>query len=155
MIKLSKLVLAGGFVLSLTAGMAGPSIAQAATPEPAASEAQQVKIIYHINDSASQALGGLRNMRNHLDVAPDTKIVVVAHSDGIDFLANDYEDAEVVAPLVAGLSARGVTFEVCEITLGRKNMEKDDFMLEADFTPSGVARIGQLQALEGYAYLKP
>lgn len=155
MIKLSKLVLAGGLALSMTAGVAGLSAAQAATPASAASEAKQVKVIYHINDSETQALGGLRNMRNHLDVAPKTKIVVVAHSDGIDFLSNDYKDAATVAPLVAGLAARGVTFEVCEITLGRKNMTKDDFMLEANFTPSGVARIGELQALEGYAYLKP
>lgn len=155
MIKLSKLVLVGGLALSMTGGVVGLSVAQAATPASAASEAQQVKVIYHINDSDSQALGGLRNMRNHLDVAPKTKIVVVAHSDGIDFLSNDYKDAEIVAPLVAGLAARGVTFEVCEITLGRKDMTKDDFMLEANFTPSGVARIGELQVLEGYAYLKP
>lgn len=155
MTKLSKLVLAGGFALTMACGVAGLSVVQAATSAPAASDAQQVKIIYHINDSESQALGGLRSMRNHLDVAPETKIVVVAHSDGIDFLSTDYTDAQIVAPLVAGLAARGVTFEVCEITLNRKGMTEDDFMLEANFTPSGVARIGQLQALEGYAYLKP
>lgn len=112
-------------------------------------------VVYHINDAQAQALGGLRNMRNHLDVAPDTRIVVVAHSDGIEFLRTEYEDAETVGPLVAGLAARGVRFEVCEITLKRQNLTHDDFVLEADFTPSGVARLAELQAKHGFAYIKP
>jgi len=48
-----------------------------------------------------------------------------------------------------------VRFEVCEITLKNRNIGKDKFILDADFTPSGVVRIGQLQAREHYAYIKP
>jgi len=53
------------------------------------------------------------------------------------------------------LKARGVKFEVCEITLKTRNINKNQFTLDADFTPSGVARIGQLQSREKFAYIKP
>ena len=49
----------------------------------------QDKVVYHIDNAEMQATKGMRNIRNHLDVAPDTKIVVVAHSDGVDFLFQD------------------------------------------------------------------
>ena len=37
----------------------------------------QDKVVYHIDDATTQATKGLRNIRNHLDIAPDTRIVVV------------------------------------------------------------------------------
>lgn len=119
----------------------------------------QDKVVYHIDDYETQATKGLRNVRNHLDVAPDTKIVVVTHANGVDFLmegVKDRKNPNIDYPsLVSALKARGVRFEVCEITLRNRNLKKDQFLMDADFTPSGVARIGQLQAREGYAYIKP
>jgi intracellular sulfur oxidation DsrE/DsrF family protein len=55
---------------------------------------------------------------------------------------------------VAALVARGVKFEVCEITLKNRNLKKEQFLQEAEFTPSGVARLTKLQ-LAGHAYIKP
>jgi uncharacterized protein len=52
------------------------------------------------------------------------------------------------------LVARGVKFEVCEITLRNRNLKKEQFMLEAEFTPSGVVRLAKLQKA-GAAYIKP
>lgn len=119
----------------------------------------QDKVVYHIDNSETQATKGLRNVRNHLDVAPDTKIVVVTHAEGIDFLmegAKDKKNPNIdYASLVSALKARGVRFEVCEITLRNRNIKKDRFIMDADFTPSGVVRIGQLQARDHYAYIKP
>ena len=59
------------------------------------------------------------------------------------------------ASLVSALKARGVRFEVCEITLRNRNLKKEQFIMDADFTPSGVARIGALQFRERFAYIKP
>ena len=119
----------------------------------------QDKVVYHIDDAATQATKGLRNVRNHLDVAPNTKISVVTHANGVDFLfegAKDAKDANVdYGALVNALKARGVTFEVCEITLRNRNINKDKFSMDASFTPSGVARIAQLQSREKFAYIKP
>ncbi len=119
----------------------------------------QDKIVYHIDDTETQATKGLRNVRNHLDVAPETKIVVVTHANGVDFLmegVKDKKNPNIDYPsLVSALKARGVRFEVCEITLRNRNLKKDQFLMDAEFTPSGVARIGQLQVREGYGYIKP
>lgn len=118
--------------------------------------AAQDKVVYHISDAQLQALAGLRNLRNHLDVDPTAKVIVVAHGAGVDFLMEDAKHASGVAygPLVSGLKNRGVQFEVCELTLKNRDLKKAQFVQEADFTPSGVVRVTKLQ-LQGFAYLKP
>ena len=133
----------------VTLGLCGLSLAAMA----------QDKVVYHIDNAAAQATKGLRNIRNHLDVAPDTKIVVVTHADGVDFLmegAKDEKNPNInYAALISALKARGVTFEICEITLKNRNLKKDQFIMDADFTPSGVVRVAQLQTREKAAYIKP
>jgi hypothetical protein len=57
--------------------------------------------------------------------------------------------------LVSALVSRGVTFEVCEITLKNRNLKRDQFVLETNFTPSGVVRVADLQAQQKFAYIKP
>lgn len=88
----------------------------------------QDKVVYHMDDAASQATKGLRNIRNHLDVAPDTKITVVTHANGVDFLMEGAKDAKNpdinYGALVSALKARGVKFEICEITLKNRNLKK-------------------------------
>jgi len=116
----------------------------------------QDAVVYHIDDAATQAVKGLRNIRNHLDVDPGAKITVVTHANGVDFLmegAKDNQGGAMAGP-VAALVARGVKFEVCEITLKNRNLKKEQFIQEADFTPSGVVRIAKLQKA-GAAYIKP
>jgi intracellular sulfur oxidation DsrE/DsrF family protein len=116
----------------------------------------QDKVVYHINDTATQALAGLRNLRNHLDTDPTAQIIVVTHAQGVDFLLEDAKDKSGVAydSLVAALKGRGVRFEVCEITLANRGLKKEQFIQEADFTPSGVVRLTKLQ-MQGWAYIKP
>lgn len=125
----------------------------------AANVAAQDRVVYHIDNTATQATKGLRNVRNHLDTAPETQITVVTHADGVDFLLQDAKDKANpnidYGALVSALKARGVKFEVCEITLKNRNLKKDQFVLDADFTPSGVVRIAQLQSREKFAYVKP
>jgi uncharacterized protein len=116
----------------------------------------QDRVVYHIDQAATQGLKGLRNIRNHLDVDPGAKITVVTHADGVDFLMEGAKDANggTYAGPVAALVGRGVKFEVCEITLRNRNLKKEQFVQEAEFTPSGVVRIAKLQK-EGAAYIKP
>jgi intracellular sulfur oxidation DsrE/DsrF family protein len=122
------------------------------------SASAQTKAVYHIDDAQAQGLKGLRNIRNHLDTAPQTKIIVVTHAAGVDLLmegAKDQKNNIEYGPLVSALKSRGVVFEVCEITLKNRNLSKDQFMLDADFTPSGVVKIADLQYVDHYAYIKP
>lgn len=123
-----------------------------------ASAAGPTEVVYHIDDAESQGIKGLRNIRNHLDVSPQTKIIVVTHANGVDIMmegAKDKKNGIEYAPLVGALKSRGVRFEVCEITLKNRNLKKDQFTLDTDFTPSGVVRVADLQYQNHFAYIKP
>lgn len=114
------------------------------------------KAVYHINDS-SNASALLRNIGNHLEVDPTAKIVVVSHALGVDFLMDNAKDKNG-NPYNIGverLAGKGVTFDVCEITLKGRALKKEQFISEVKFVPSGVAEIAKLQSREGYVYLKP
>jgi intracellular sulfur oxidation DsrE/DsrF family protein len=118
--------------------------------------AQQDKVVYHVNDAVN-ATAAIRNINNHLEVNPKVKIVVVTHALGVDFLTDGKKDTNgnpYNIP-VEDLKARGVRFEVCEITLRNRKLDRKLFIPEATFVPSGVAEITRLQQREGYAYLRP
>jgi intracellular sulfur oxidation DsrE/DsrF family protein len=116
----------------------------------------QDKVAYHVNDAKATALATLRNIRNHLDTDPTAQITLVTHADGVDFLMEGAMDrnGSPYAATVAALVNRGVKFEVCEITLKNRSLKKEQFIQEANFTPSGVVRLTKLQ-LQGFAYIKP
>ncbi len=139
-----------GFLKMLLAGMAGVlALAGAA-------QAQEDKVVYHVNDAAN-ATAAMRNINNHLEVNPKVKIVVVTHAMGVDFLMDGKKDVNgnpYHIP-VEELKARGVKFDVCEITLRNRKLERKGFIPEVTFVPSGVAEITRLQQREGYAYLRP
>jgi intracellular sulfur oxidation DsrE/DsrF family protein len=119
--------------------------------------AAQDKVVYHFDGGLAQATKGLRNIRNHLDIDPKAKIVAVAHAEGVDFLMEGAKTTnnQEFAALVSDLEARGVKFEICEITLKNRNLKKEQFILGPSFVPSGVVEIAHLQAVEHYAYIKP
>ena len=136
------------------AALAASALSVAALWSPMA--LAQDRVAYHIDDASTQGLKGLRNIRNHLDTDPSARITVVTHANGVDFLlegAKDVNGSAFAGP-VAALVARGVKFEVCEITLKNRNLKKEQFIQEAEFTPSGVVRLTKLQ-VAGHAYIKP
>src|SRR5699024_8601221 len=105
-------------------------------------EDMQAKVVYHLNAGLEQASNGLRNIGNHLDANPDAKIVVVAHSSGIDFLLKKNKDK--FKPIVDRLNMMGVDFRVCENTMHSRNLSEDDFIDDTTFVPSGVAEVARL-----------
>lgn len=118
--------------------------------------AQEDKVVYHVNDAAN-ATAAIRNINNHLEVNPKVKIVVVTHALGVDFLMDGKKDANgnpYNIP-VEELKWRGVKFDVCEITLRNRKLDRKLFIPEATFVQSGVAEITRLQQREGFAYLRP
>ncbi|MEI6737353.1 MAG: DsrE family protein [Pseudomonadota bacterium] len=123
----------------------------------AAGKDDPIKVVYHFDAGLEQASKGLRNVKNHLDVAPTTKIVVVAHAQGVDFLLDGAATAtgNPYNIPVEELAARGVEFRVCEITLKSRKIDPKKLLPETKLVPSGVVEIGRLQAKEGFVYLKP
>ena len=115
------------------------------------------KVVYHLNSGLEQATSGLRNIRNHLEVNPKARIVVVAHAQGIDYLMKGKKDANgnPYETIVQDLKSQGVKFDVCEITLRNRKLSRDLFIDEVVYVPSGVAEIARLQQREGYSYLRP
>jgi intracellular sulfur oxidation DsrE/DsrF family protein len=135
-------------LISMLAVLSGSNPVQAKDP---------VKTVYHMSEGIPQASRGLNNIRNHLAADPSAKIVVVAHGLGIDFLiagaANQME--QPFAGAIADLSNRGVEFRVCNNTLVSRKIDPSKMAMEAKIVPSGVAEVANLQAREGFVYLRP
>lgn len=131
-------------------------LAGCAAVDPKANVAED-KVVYHVNNTGTQAVNALRNIGNHLEVNPKAKIVVVTHAQGVDFLFDGAKDkgGNPYNIAVENLKQQGVQFDVCEITLRNRKLSKGKFIPEATFVPSGVAEITRLQQREGYAYVRP
>ncbi|MDT6962120.1 DsrE family protein [Cupriavidus sp. SZY C1] len=135
----------------------GLSARAAAQQAPAAPGKGRVKVVYQLSDGIDQAVRAMANLRNHLNGAPDTKIVVVAFGYGVDFLVEGAKDARgntFEAP-VAALSSSGVEFRACRNTLTARRISEQSLLMDAKVVQAGVVEIARLQFDEGYAYIKP
>ncbi len=122
-----------------------------------ASAREPVKTVYHMSEGIPQASRGLNNIRNHLVADPTARIVVVTHGLGIDFLiagaANQMD--QPFGGTIADLANKGVEFRVCNNTLQSRKIDPNRLVMEAKVIPSGVAEVANLQAREGFVYLRP
>lgn len=147
------------FKRAMTAILMGASFSFGLSGAPTqAQTAVTPLVVYHFDDAQAQGLKGLRSIRNQLDTVPATKLAIVAHADGVDMFmegATDVASNIAYAPLIADLKSRGVDVYVCELTLMGRQLSPDQFILEADFTRSGVVKLTELQQVDGYAYIKP
>jgi intracellular sulfur oxidation DsrE/DsrF family protein len=116
-----------------------------------------IKVVYHMNEGLERAPQAIRNIRNHLSVDPQAKIVVVTHAQGVNFLLKDAKDpnGNPYEVAVQDLKAKGVEFRVCEITLKQRNLERTALIDDVKYVPSGVVEVSRLQAQEGFVYVKP
>jgi uncharacterized protein len=120
-------------------------------------QAQDIKVVYHVNTGVDTASAILGNVRNHLSADPTAKIVVVTHGAGIDFLLDGAKDnkGREFSGMMSDLTSKGVQFRVCNNTLTSRNIDPNKVSMDAKIVPSGVAEVARLQAKEGYVYLKP
>ena len=138
---------------SIARNIAAAALAFAAC---AAMAADPIKVVYHINEGVQKAPAVLHNIANELDAEPNTKIVVVAHGKGIDFLLKGAKDPQgnAFTPELETLGMRGVEFRVCNNTLKSRHIDASSVVPDAKIVPSGVAEIAKLES-QGYVYLKP
>ncbi|MDG5976819.1 hypothetical protein H010_16244 [Hydrogenophaga taeniospiralis CCUG 15921] len=141
LIALKSLLLAGLVATSLSAQAADDAI----------------KVVYHMSEGIPQASRAINNIRNHLAADPKTKIVVVTHGLGIDFLLDGATNQmeQPFAGAIGELAAKGVEFRVCNNTLVSRKIDPARVAMEAKIVPSGVAEVARLQAREGFVYLRP
>ena len=116
-----------------------------------------VKVVYHMSEGIPQASRAINNIRNHLAADPKARIVVVTHGLGIDFLLDGATNQmeQPFAGAVSELAGRGVEFRVCNNTLVSRKISADRLLMEAKVVPSGVAEVANLQAKQGFVYLRP
>lgn len=136
-------------------GLSAKAAAQAAPA--AAGKGGRVKVVYQLSEGTDQAVRAMANLRNHLNAAPDTRIVVVAFGYGVDFIVEGARDARgnSFEAAVGALASAGVEFRVCRNTLTARKIPESSLLLDAKVVPAGVVEVARLQFDEGYAYLKP
>ncbi|WP_454723597.1 MULTISPECIES: DsrE family protein [Cupriavidus] len=137
-------------------GLSAKAAAQAA-PAAASGKGGRVKVVYQLSEGTDQAVRAMSNLRNHLNAAPDTKIVVVAFGYGVDFIVEGARDARgnTFESAIASLASSGVEFRVCRNTLTARKIPESSLSMEAKVVPAGVVEVARLQFEEGYAYIKP
>jgi uncharacterized protein len=130
-----------------------PSVsAQNPTPDaPKVATLKPLKIVFQLasNDTLVHK-GFVKQLANALIAAPNAKIEVVCHSNGIEFLTIL---KTTQALKIAELKAKGVEFAACENTLRERKIAKTDILKEAIFVPSGIIEI-VLKQEDGWHYLK-
>ena len=142
-------------IVGLAVGMFGLA-GYASASGAAAKSTSPMKVIYHVNDSAN-AVDAMRNASNHLETDPTAKLTFVTHAKGVDFLLEGAmdKDGNPYNIAVEKLIAKGVTFDICSITLSRRKIDPKTALPGVKFVPSGVVELAKLQAQEGFVYIKP
>lgn len=128
-----------------------------------AGEGKKVKVVYHFNsDDQKIHKSGLINIQNHLDAVEkeNVEIVAILHGPGLTMLQHGKTEEDNFLR-VENLKKQGVKFGVCNITIQRLKLNKDELFVgkekikDSDIVPSGVAEIAKLQAEKGFVYIKP
>lgn len=145
---LKTIALAALFALPLT-GM---------TAEPTKQPTNQMhKVVFEVAmDGAEKWEAALRNMENVQKSlgAKTTTIEVVAHGKGIGMLlAKTAATNPEMKTTVEKLHASGVVFAVCENTMKKMQITKDQLVPLATTVDSGVSEVIRRQET-GYAYIK-
>jgi uncharacterized protein len=112
------------------------------TPRVATTKA--LKIVFQLTSSDTLVQKALvKQLNNALTAAPNAKIEVVCHNNGIEFLTTA---KTLFAKNITDLKAKGIAFAACKLS-------KTDVLPEAFFVPAGIIEIA-LKQDEGWSYLK-
>lgn len=131
---------------SLLAGIKAQNSAQSEHLSPAPH-----KIIFQLSSGDTMSHKALmKQLGNILSVAPDTKIEIVCHGPGLDFLV---KDKSVVAPKLGPFKEKGVVFNACEFSMKERSVDKSRIVAEATYVPAGIIAIVSKQE-QGWSYIK-
>ncbi|MDZ7878178.1 MAG: DsrE family protein [Saprospiraceae bacterium] len=109
------------------------------------------KVIFQLTSSDTLVhKATIKQINNLLTAAPNAKIEVVCHNNGIELLTTAKTNQ---AKTIAELKARGVVFAACENTLRERKIDKTEIVSQAIFVPSGVFEV-VIKQEKGYSYLK-
>ena len=104
---------------------------------------------FTVGDSLEQVaiVGQVANIRA---AWPNAQVEVVCHSSGLDMLT---KSKSVVSKELTDLSNKGVVFAVCNNSMKKRNVRKEDLLPQAVVVPSAMVELVTKQE-QGWAYLK-
>jgi intracellular sulfur oxidation DsrE/DsrF family protein len=109
------------------------------------------KVVFQLTSSDTLVHKALiKQIRNVQAAAPNTKIEVVCHNNGITFLQT------AVSKQTAGvqeLKKNGVDFVACENTMRERKIAREELAAECRTVPAGLVEIIDKQE-KGWAYVK-
>ena len=118
----------------------------------AMSQSPANKIVYDLSsgDTAVQATV-LRQMTNILKVAPDTRLEVVCHGQGIFLLV---EGKTFFKTNIEAFNANeNISFKVCANSLKRFKVDRNNVISQAGIVPVAILELSGKQ-MEGWSYIK-
>lgn len=143
----------GGGVLGLAAGRAGAQSDPLAMP----GDEPDVKVVYQLNRDDSEYQGHIVHSASVLLQHYDNHVGIVLEcfGPGIHILLK--EPGRPVDPQirqrVGSLASYGVSFHACGETLKALGLDRSALIDEAEYVPSGVVDMVELQRQQGYIYV--
>jgi intracellular sulfur oxidation DsrE/DsrF family protein len=112
---------------------------------------KKLKVVFQLTSGDTLAQKALaKQLYNFLTAAPNAKIEVVCHNNGISFLQSAVSKQ---GDKIKELSARGVDFVACENTLRERKIKREELLKECRTVPAGVVEV-VLKQDKGWSYIK-
>lgn len=111
------------------------------------------RVVFEVNVEGAEQWQGILNNVENLQQAfghDTTDIEVVTHGKGLGLLL---KTNEAMRERLQSISAAGVGFSVCENTMRRLKLKKEDLALFARTVDAGVAEVVRRQEA-GWSYIK-
>jgi intracellular sulfur oxidation DsrE/DsrF family protein len=130
--------------------LSAPALTHAQSEAPVVTT-KKLKVVFQLTTGDTLAQKALvKQLGNFLTAAPNAKLEVVCHNNGISFL-----QAAVTkqGEKIKDLSAKGVDFVACENTLRERKIKKEELLTTCRTVPAGVVEV-VLKQDKGWAYIK-
>ena len=112
---------------------------------------KKLKVVFQLTSGDTLAQKALaKQIHNFLTAAPNARIEVVCHNNGISFLQTA---STKQADKIKDLKAKGVDFVACENTMRERKIKREELLPECRTVPSGVVEV-VLKQDKGWAYIK-
>ena len=112
---------------------------------------KKLKVVFQLTSGDTLAQKALsKQIHNFLTAAPNARIEVVCHNNGISFLQIA---STKQADKIKELKAKGVDFVACENTMRERKIKREELLAECRTVPAGVVEV-VIKQDKGWAYIK-
>jgi intracellular sulfur oxidation DsrE/DsrF family protein len=113
---------------------------------------QQVKIVFDVTSSDTKVHEmTMRHVMGMAKAYPDSQFEVVVYSGALPMMLKD--ESTVRKEIEEFAAYKNVSFNVCAVTLKRRNLEESSLITGVGTVPDGILEIIQRQN-EGWGYIK-